>query len=104
LFGGQGNDTLNGGAGNDTLAGGKGIDDFVFGNNAGNDTIRDFDALEGREDIDLGGVTRITSFADLRGNHMSQQGSDVIINDFNGTRIVLEDVRLNQLDAGDFLF
>ena len=43
-------------------------------------------------------------FSDLRDNHMSQQGRDVVINDFNGTKIILEDVRLNQLDAGDFLF
>ena len=43
-----GDDTINGGVGNDTLTGGTGADHFVFTTaTAGNDTITDFNAVEG---------------------------------------------------------
>lgn len=48
LQGEAGNDTLNGGAGNDVLTGGSGADHFVFsGATPGNDTITDFNAVDG---------------------------------------------------------
>jgi Ca2+-binding RTX toxin-like protein len=48
LQGGDGDDTLNGGAGNDVLTGGAGADHFVFsGATPGNDTITDFNAVNG---------------------------------------------------------
>ena len=42
LEGGDGDDTLDGGAGDDFLVGGAGDDTFVFGGQAGFDTISDF--------------------------------------------------------------
>jgi len=48
LQGGDGDDTLNGGAGNDVLTGGTGADHFVFsGTTPGNDSITDFNAVNG---------------------------------------------------------
>lgn len=48
LSGMVGNDTLNGGTGNDTLTGGEGADQFVFSTStAGNDTITDYNTLDG---------------------------------------------------------
>ena len=48
LSGMAGDDTLNGGLGNDVLTGGAGTDEFVFSQaNSGNDTITDFNAVNG---------------------------------------------------------
>lgn len=104
LFGNNGNDTLTGNQGNDTLFGGKGNDDFIFTNGDGNDTIKDFDATNNREDIDLSGVTRIKGFTDLKNNHMGQAGSDVIIDDGANLKIILVGVDIDDLGKADFLF
>ena len=47
IYGEAGNDVLVGGAGDDTLKGGEGADTFLFTNNGGSDTIKDFNASEG---------------------------------------------------------
>ena len=47
LYGNAGNDTLKGGLGNDTLNGGVGADIYLFNSNDGQDTIEDFNILEG---------------------------------------------------------
>lgn len=104
LFGNQGNDTLTGGVGDDSLVGGFGFDDFVFSGNFGADTIDGFNAVDGREDINLAGVTSITSFTDLSANHMNQVGSNVVIDDGNGNTVTLLNTALASLDAGDFIF
>ena len=65
--------------------------------------IKDFDALSDYEDIDLSGVTEITSFNDLVNNHMTQDGANVIIDYGSGT-ITLEGVNIADLGTGDFLF
>lgn len=105
LYGGTGNDILNGGEGKDVLSGQAGIDTFVFKTKYGTDTIKDFDAVGSDHDIlDLSGLASITSFADLKANHVKASGTSVVIDGGNGDKIVLEHVKLSQLDAGDFLF
>ena len=101
LFGGNGRDTLEGGAGADRLSGGNGADVFVFSGAFGKDRITDWDA---NDRIDLRGVASITSFADLRANHLRQSGDTVIINAGNGHTITLLDVTRAELSAADFLF
>jgi len=104
LDGGTGNDKLFGGVGNDTLIGGRGADRFVFASGFGTDVVEDFEAEKEWEKIDLSAVTSIENFADLRANHMSQNGSDVVIDARGGDRIVLLGVNTAELDAEDFLF
>lgn len=102
--GGAGNDVLEGNGAKDVLIGGKGNDRFVFANNSGRDKVKDFNALNNKEDIDLSAVTRIKSFKDLKNNHMEQVGDNVVIDDNANTKIVLVDTLLSDLGAKDFLF
>ncbi len=113
LYGGSGNDRLNGGEGRDHLEGGKGNDKltggldtdiFIFEDGFGRDVIKDFDATSDKEKIDLDGVTAIVGFSDLKNNHMSQDGADVVIDAGGGDTITLLDVDLADLNAADFLF
>ncbi|WP_424986564.1 calcium-binding protein [Microbulbifer sp. S227A] len=104
LFGQNGNDQLDSGKGDDVLHGGAGDDVFVFANKYGNDSVRDFDATNDNEQIDLSAVTRIKTFNDLMNNHISQVGANVVIDDTDKTIITLENVSLADLDAADFLF
>ncbi|MEM0899248.1 MAG: calcium-binding protein [Pseudomonadota bacterium] len=104
LEGRSGNDTLNGGAGNDTLSGNGSNDVFVFTGAFGNDVITDFEATNANEDIDLSGVASIFGINDLINNHMSQVGSNVVIDDLGGNTITLQNVNIADLDASDFIF
>ena len=104
LLGGEGNDKLDGGFGDDVLSGQGGLDKFIFKGNFGHDTITDFDASKGAEDINLRGVSSIVNFVDLKNNHMSQVGADVVIDAGGGNVITLLDVSLAQLDKSDFIF
>lgn len=105
LYGGAGKDLLDGGAGKDMLTGGGGVDTFVFRKGYGVDTITDFNAVGKSHDIlDLTGVSAITSFKDLKENHLSVSGDKVIIDATGGDKIILEGVKLADLDKGDFLF
>lgn len=103
LLGGSGNDLLDGGRGNDAMTGGRGADVFKFGKGFGKDKIRDFDASNGREDIDLSGVSQIRNWKDLKANHMEASGDDVVI-DQGKNSITLLDVSLGDLDRSDFIF
>jgi Ca2+-binding RTX toxin-like protein len=104
IFGEAGNDTLIGGSGNDILGGGSGIDRFVFATNCDKDRVNDFDAIGRDHDvIDLRVLNSIGSFADLRANHMTKSGANVVINGGSGDVITLVGVTLSSLDAGDFL-
>lgn len=104
LFGGTGNDTLSGGTGGDTLTGGRGADVFVFQSRTGRDVITDFDAGVAGERIDLRGIADITSFSDLRANHLWSYRGDAVINLGGGNKVILEDVSTRELSANDFLF
>lgn len=105
LYGGRGNDTLSGDAGKDTLTGGAGSDTFVFETRSGVDTIKDFDAIGADHDwIDLSGLASINDFSDLQASHMKTVGKNVVIDGGNGDKLIIENVKLSQLDAGDFIF
>lgn len=95
IYGSIGSDTITGGAGNDTLEGGADNDTFVFGNNAGADTITDFDTAG--DTIQFSGTG--LNFAALS---ISYTGGDATIDYGTGT-IVLEGVA-SGLNSGDFDF
>lgn len=99
LFGGAGNDILRGGRDDDNLTGGSGADLFVF--TSGTDTVLDFSS---DDFIDLSGTAAITGYNDLMNNHISQSGSDVVIDDGNGNSLILADTQLSDLTQGYFLF
>ncbi|URK88363.1 hypothetical protein LP421_14000 [Rhizobium sp. RCAM05350] len=100
-----GNDMIWGHGGADILTGGTGADQFVFATKDGKDTIIDFAATgSGHDILDLTGLASITSFTDLKQHHMSQIGNDVFIDGLNGDSILLKNVKMAALDAGDFLF
>ena len=103
LSGGSGRDVLIGGTGSDLLIGGGGLDRFVFDDFSNSDRIRDFNANNNREKIDLRDVTAITDFADLKANHMTQTGADVLIS-AGAVTILVEDTLLGDMNKGDFLF
>ncbi|MCK0069127.1 hypothetical protein [Kordiimonas laminariae] len=94
LFSGEGDDTANGGsgddilwagAGNDTLTGGDGEDTFIFGRNAGQDVIADFDLAEDILNLEYA-VTDFTSVADV-----TAAASVVTVDGIDGVRIDLGD-------------
>jgi Ca2+-binding RTX toxin-like protein len=67
LFGGDGADRLSGDLGDDTLTGGSGADRFLFGPNAGTDTVTDFSLADGdRLVLPTGAATILRS--DASGN------------------------------------
>ncbi|GAA4178737.1 M10 family metallopeptidase [Shinella granuli] len=99
LFGMAGNDKLDGGAGNDVLTGGAGADDFVFKKGYGHDTITDF--KDNVDDIDLRSYNFSTVSSVL--GKASQVGDDVHIKLSATDILILDDFRLKDLDARDFL-
>ena len=104
LSGGPGFDRLNGGYGDDILEGGFNADTFIFRPRFGNDTIRDFEASNDAEKIDLSAIETISSFDDLLSLHISQVNKNVVIDDGNGSTITLIDVDLVDLGETDFRF
>lgn len=105
MDGGIGRDRLNGGGGDDVLTGGGGADRFVFKGNFGDDVITDFSTGGRKEKIDLRAISEITSFRDLRNNHLSENDDgDAVITDNDGNTITLTDVSIGDLSGNDFLF
>lgn len=101
IYGDSGFDTLNGGLGDDTVWGGADSDTFVFV--GGNDTVNDFDATDDLERIDVSAIGTIRSFSDLRNNHLTQVGSDAVIDTQDGSTLTLLGVSLDDLDRDDFI-
>jgi Ca2+-binding RTX toxin-like protein len=102
LIGGTGDDYLNGGTGNDILVGGSGDDRFVFKTGDGLDTVRDFTPGDGSGDVlDLHGYG-VTNFAALA-PFMTQVGADTLIAFDDQNHILLHNVTMTQLNAGDFV-
>jgi parallel beta-helix repeat protein len=104
MVGNDGANRLVGMQGNDTLTGGAGTDTFIFRTGDGDDRVTDFDAVGTVHDLlHLRSVKAITGFNDLMENHARQWEAGVMITAGND-RILLEDVRLADLDRGDFVF
>jgi Ca2+-binding RTX toxin-like protein len=99
LLGGSGSDMLNGGSGNDSLRGGGGADVFVFEVGGDIDRVREF--ADGVDRIDVSDFG-FASAADVLAL-ASQTGNRVEI-DLNGSdMIVLNNLSIADLDAGDFI-
>ncbi|MEM7269522.1 MAG: calcium-binding protein, partial [Pseudomonadota bacterium] len=99
LEGGGGRDVLLGGKGADVLTGGGGLDRFVFKAKEGRDTVTDFNAKG--EKLDFKQHSGVEAFGDL---NITQNGSDVVIKDGKGGRIILEDTDIADISASDFIF
>jgi Ca2+-binding RTX toxin-like protein len=100
LLGGGGNDTLSGLGGNDVLFGEAGNDVFVMTAGGGSDVIGDF--TRGQDRIDLRGLG-ITGLAQISGGFV-QDGNVGAIRLASGDLIVLHNVQMSTLTAGDFIF
>ncbi|MFV1528160.1 MULTISPECIES: M10 family metallopeptidase C-terminal domain-containing protein [unclassified Phaeobacter] len=99
LKGGAGQDTLEGGGGNDRMAGGRGADVFVFSRGA--DVVIDF---QGNDRIDMAAATGVLDFADLREDHLEEDGANLVIRDQDGQSLTLLNTAFGDLAADDFLF
>jgi len=103
LSGGDGNDGLTGGVGDDGLTGGVGDDLFVFDDREGIDTIADFEAGAGSDDvIDVTAVRNIDSFAELQAK-FSDNGTDTTIQLDAENEIIVLGVTVADLHQDDFL-
>ncbi|RWM91243.1 MAG: calcium-binding protein, partial [Mesorhizobium sp.] len=96
-------DVLNGGAGNDTLSGGADSDTFIFQASFGNDTITDFTAGAGSEDV-IDFTTNV--FADFAAvlAAATQVGSDTVITRDAGNVLTLKNFAMSNLHQDDFQF
>lgn len=104
MLGGNGADRIDPGEGRNVVTLGAGSDTIVFKTGYDTTTVKDFDATNNREKIDLSGVDAIRHFNDLSNNHMVQTGADVHIDDGAGLEVVLRGVSLADLSRADFLF
>lgn len=113
LKGGSGNDRMSGEGGRDILTGGGGLDTFYYTANGnflpgaghGFDTIKDFDPRGRDHDVIVMLINYgfgVATFADLR-RGMRMDHGDTVMNFGGGDVLVLEDVRIGQLQADDFL-
>jgi Ca2+-binding RTX toxin-like protein len=103
LVGGGGNDTLIGGAGNDTLTGGTGNDGFKYSANFGHDTITDFVAGAGTNDVIEFHDGLFADFSAVMAS-ATTSGSDTIITVDTNNSIVLQNVAIASLHQDDFRF
>jgi len=110
LYGNRGNnklsaldgvDKLDGGRGNDRLDGGDNADTFIFKTGYDHDTIADFE--NGIDHINLKQWNAISNFTDLKANHLTVSGDDLIIH-AGSDQLVLLDTSKSELDSGDFSF
>jgi hypothetical protein len=98
LYGGRGRDLLLGGAGRDELDGGEGNDKFLLRKGMGVDTIEHLDAGDRIDVRDF----HLPSFQALL-NSAQQIGHDVRIDLGNGDRLIIEDMRIANLRAEQFI-
>ena len=94
LNGGGGNDRLFGDAGNDVIFTGAGRDRVAIRQNQGFDTLKDY--RDGQDKIDLIGIR----FGQLT---LQRQGDAVLVKLGTTNLLRIEDVRLSQLNAADFV-
>lgn len=100
LSGGTGNDRLDGGDGRNELEGGFGRDTFVF--RSGVTEIEDFRA--GTDRIEIAKALGVPGFAALKATARTADGGEDLVFDFGSHELRLEDTRLSELSASDFLF
>jgi Ca2+-binding RTX toxin-like protein len=108
FFAGQGDDTLDGGGGADRLSGGAGADTFVLQNLAGTTTIIDFETANGADqDIDQIDISAfgLADFAAVQALMTPRDpgGDSTLITLDGNTALVLEEVSIADLSAGDFI-
>ena len=103
LSGGSGFDWIDGGTGDDVMSGNFNADTFAFASGHGHDTVRDFDARNDLERIDLTLLDSLNNF-DAVLAAAEQVGGDVLINTGDDSTILLLGVQLSDLDALDFIF
>lgn len=99
IDGGNGDDWMDGGTAKDLLTGGNGADQFLFEDGGGRDIITDFKP-KGGDIINLY-LESITSFSDLKRNHMTQHGDHVWINGEDGDRITIWNVDVEDLKRSE---
>jgi hypothetical protein len=106
IIGSAGDDTISGGAGDDTISGGAGDDTFGFFVGAGQDTLTDFAAGQGTEDVlDLSEFSALTELADVLAlASQVNSDADTLIDLGNGDTITLQGVQMSDLHADDFAF
>ena len=102
LDGGSGNDTLSGGSGNDQLTGGADDDLFVFADGSGNDTITDFTAGAGTDDVIEISAFGFATFAAVLAV-ATDDGVDTLIQFDADDSVTLLGVQVANLDASDFI-
>jgi hemolysin type calcium-binding protein len=98
IHGAAGRDFIVSGAGNDRLEGGEGSDKFVIRKGTGVDTIADLNSNDRIDLRDFGFASGEAVIAAFK-----QQGNDAVLNLGNGNKVVLEDTRLFELDAAQFI-
>jgi Ca2+-binding RTX toxin-like protein len=101
LLGGGGADLITGGGGTDRLSGGAGDDLFVFKRHSGHDTITDFD--DGSDRLTLSRVRSDADFVDLKHNHLSISGHDLVIR-YGDDVLTLHDMAAAHLGRADFVY
>ena len=97
----DGDDRMSGGAGNDRLTGGGGFDTFRFNPDEDKEIVTDFDEINDRILIDSN-ITSIDTLSEVE-SRLEQHGSDVWLT-AGGTMMVLKNVDVDDLGAGNFAF
>lgn len=100
LSGQGGNDKLTGGADNDTLTGGDGNDVFVFKKGDDKDKIKDFNRKSDSEKIDVSDFK--LNFKKLK-DLMKRDGKDTEIKFGDGDILIVQDVKTDEFEKGDFI-
>jgi Ca2+-binding RTX toxin-like protein len=106
LLGGKGNDTFEAGEGNDSINDKIGADTLIFHRGDGMDTVSGFNLLgKGHDTIDLSEFYSGDKELNFKSLDISRHGkSDVEIDLGGDDHILLKDVNIKHVDAGDFQF
>jgi len=98
LEGGDGNDLLIGGAGTDHLHGGCGSDKFVIRQGTGKDYVEDFKSDDKIDLRDFGFATAQDAV-----DAFVQQGKNAVLNLGGGDKLIIENFKVVDLDASQFI-
>jgi Ca2+-binding RTX toxin-like protein len=100
IIGNRGRNLLDGGAGDDVFRGGKGADIFNFGTGDDSDRVMDFE--NGKDRIDVSGWDNIDDFTDIKA--IATVSGDDLVFAFGNEDITIRNMKMSELDAGDFIF